>query len=385
MKSLHLFLTIIFVLSMTVAFSACNEGDGGADGDTADGDSNTEDGDNTTDGDTNTADGDNTTDGDTNTADGDNDTDGDSSEADESNLIWQNPPAGSLMDWEDAKDYCINLSLDGYSDWRLPTISELRSLIRGCPYTETDGICRVTDECLSADPPCLDTDYNRCEYESGPADGCYWSEDMQGKCGNHWSSSQVVELGWGRWSVSFPEALVRPADKAELQYVRCVSNGVTPGTWLDPNTKIIWENPPLASTMMWKPANRYCDDLRLDNHSDWRLPTIDELRTLTRGCNPTITGGECPITNDCTPDECTNDHDTCYGSCNSHEGPDSGCYWDNNLEGTCYFYWSSTIDHSFNNPTFEAQFFINFENGGIGSYSDVVGDTLRPRCMRKKD
>ncbi len=40
-------------------------------------------------------------------------------------LIWQREDDGVKRNWEDAKRYCSNLLLDGYSDWRLPTIEEL--------------------------------------------------------------------------------------------------------------------------------------------------------------------------------------------------------------------------------------------------------------------
>ena len=40
-------------------------------------------------------------------------------------LIWQREDDGIKRNWEDAKRYCSNLSLDGYSDWRLPTMEEL--------------------------------------------------------------------------------------------------------------------------------------------------------------------------------------------------------------------------------------------------------------------
>lgn len=43
-------------------------------------------------------------------------------------LIWQQKTAGT-MNWDDAMKYCKNLKLGSYSDWRLPSIEELLSIV----------------------------------------------------------------------------------------------------------------------------------------------------------------------------------------------------------------------------------------------------------------
>jgi len=44
-------------------------------------------------------------------------------------LIWPKSLTKNPMNFNDAKKYCSNLSLDGYKNWRLPTIEELKSFI----------------------------------------------------------------------------------------------------------------------------------------------------------------------------------------------------------------------------------------------------------------
>lgn len=43
-------------------------------------------------------------------------------------LIWQQTEGGQ-MDWHAAEAYCSGLFLGGYSDWRLPSVEELETLI----------------------------------------------------------------------------------------------------------------------------------------------------------------------------------------------------------------------------------------------------------------
>jgi formylglycine-generating enzyme required for sulfatase activity len=47
------------------------------------------------------------------------------------NLQWQdNADAKTVIeDWDGAKSYCANLTLEGYRDWRLPSIKELQSIV----------------------------------------------------------------------------------------------------------------------------------------------------------------------------------------------------------------------------------------------------------------
>ncbi len=52
------------------------------------------------------------------------------------------------------------------------------------------------------------------------------------------------------------------------------------GYWTDPSTGLMWAARGNGKRMGWHKATRYCRNLRLAGHSDWRLPSIDELHGL---------------------------------------------------------------------------------------------------------
>jgi hypothetical protein len=122
------------------------------------------------------------------------------------------------------------------------------------------------------------------------------------------------------------------------------------GGKLDPLTNLCWQNPPSTDEFTWNEAVTYCDGLSLAGHDDWRLPMIQELISLLRGCvggteTSDLSTSTCGVTDpDCLV------YDACWDSaCSDCEwllgGPDDdpvGCYWDPTLAGECNSYWSSS-------------------------------------------
>lgn len=116
-------------------------------------------------------------------------------------LMWQNGN-GFGGEWEGANNYCTNLDRGGYKDWRLPTVSELRSLIRGCPATRPGGSCGVTDSCLEDD--CWNDPCDGCEPEQGPGlDGLYAPSELSGDGWEYWTSDPVPDQDERVWYINF--------------------------------------------------------------------------------------------------------------------------------------------------------------------------------------
>jgi hypothetical protein len=64
----------------------------------------------------------------------------------ETGLSWSFKSSGE-MNWEEAITYCDNLNESGNSDWRLPTIGELKTIINLEPISY-EWFCNVSDSCL---------------------------------------------------------------------------------------------------------------------------------------------------------------------------------------------------------------------------------------------
>jgi hypothetical protein len=51
-------------------------------------------------------------------------------------------------------------------------------------------------------------------------------------------------------------------------------------SWLDSETGLTWTVKDNGEDVGWNQARGYCESMELDGFTDWRLPTIDELKTI---------------------------------------------------------------------------------------------------------
>lgn len=158
--------------------------------------------------------------------DDDDDNDDEVWEDPDTGLMWQNGGDVGVVayNWRQSQRYCRNLIRGDFDDWRLPTIDELRSLVRGCSLTESGGACGVTDDCPGED--CRGDPCSECDFLAGPGPGgVYWPDEITGfyswyTTTGYRTSTLVTGYTDITWSVAFEKGFVNPVNG--YVPVRCV-------------------------------------------------------------------------------------------------------------------------------------------------------------------
>ncbi len=179
-------------------------------------------------------------------------------------LVWQKVDGGE-MTYENAVTFCNNLTLAGYSDWRLPTGIELFSI---------NNYSRIN--------PALDTVYftkTQAEY--------WWTNEKL-----HTDSTKIWVVNAGGGIGAHPKTETVSAGGNKKFHVRAVRNPITTtfsvphftdngnGTITDNYTKLVWQKVQSSNAMTWEAALIYSTNFSLAGKSDWRLPNIKELQSL---------------------------------------------------------------------------------------------------------
>ncbi|MDP6494955.1 MAG: DUF1566 domain-containing protein [Dehalococcoidia bacterium] len=204
-------------------------------------------------------------------------------------LMWQKDPRDKKT-YADAVKGTGLLGLGGYSDWRLPTIKELYSLIL---FSGTDvSPCMGGGTCNGV--PFVDTIF--FDFEYGDSASGERVIDAQ-----YWSATEYVGTTMGRddtvFGVNFADGRIKgyprdtgPRGEPFTGFVRYVRGNTTyginnfvdngDGTITDEATRLVWMQADSGTALNWQAALAYCENLDYAEYDDWRLPDAKELQSI---------------------------------------------------------------------------------------------------------
>ncbi len=202
-------------------------------------------------------------------------------------LIWQKEVLPK-MSYNQAVKYANSAQIGGSSDWRIPTIKELYSLMN---FSGQTGKSNPSNKNVPSDAkPYLDTRFFDFEY---PSERRYI--DAQ-----YWSSTDYVSTTMRGtktfFGVNFADGRIKGYPKYKAHggtakfYLRLVRGNTNygknkfvdnlDGTIFDKATKLLWMKDDSQYGMNWKKALSYCENATVAGNSHWRLPNAKELQSL---------------------------------------------------------------------------------------------------------
>ncbi len=258
------------------------------------------------------------------------------------------------MTYDEAVAGAETFELAGYTDWRLPTIKELYSLIifsgqdpSGYEGTSTSGLV-----------PFIDTDY--FDFDYGDTDAGERIIDAQ-----YASLTKYVDVTMiddeTMFGVNFADGRIKGYGlelmgndkKFFVAYVRgntdygindFTANGN--GTITDNATGLMWMRSDNGEGLTWEEALAYAENLDFAGHTDWRLPDIKELQSIvdyTRSPETTSSAAIDPLFN-------------CTQIFNEGQEVDYPYYWSGTTHAThtgsggaaCYVSFGKALGYMFN-------------------------------------
>ena len=168
------------------------------------------------------------------------------------NLTWQNsdPYIIGSKTYSQAQSYCTSLNLNGHNDWRLPTAYELLSTVT--------------------------------KARTRPAINLLFSIDYS----DYWTSTQLSDGDYR--VIDFDYGINQPENSNSYNEVRCVRGSMavvniqkSGDVVIDHTHKLMWQDNASLDKKDFNEALSSCESLNLHGATDWRLPNINELLSVT--------------------------------------------------------------------------------------------------------
>lgn len=206
-------------------------------------------------------------------------------------LMWVQAMSDKVS-YTDAISGAAKQTVGGHSDWRVPTIKELYSLINfngtdisastsgevvpfidstvfGFSYPDTSNGGRPINSQWVTSTQYVSTVFNgdKCFFGVNFVDGrikCYPEAARQGSDGKDYYVRYVRDAGSSQKSTYGANSFAATSS----------------GTVKDSSTGLTWQQKDSGKGMNWQSALSYCSALTLDGKDDWRLPNAKELQSI---------------------------------------------------------------------------------------------------------
>ena len=224
-----------------------------------------------------------------------------------SGLMWQEIPTSEGFNWQDAKEYCENLELGGYDDWRMPSAKELFSISNfnsGWPYLDTNYFSLVNNEEVDKSEQYWSSNTYVGHTEEGGYNAAFGVNHATGHIKAYPAAAPDKEKdhkgpppnrqpppGQGEPPENGrpPQNGERPTGNPLLKHVRAVRGTVyginnftdnKDGTISDNATGLMWPKGDSGKGLNWKDALVYAKNANIADYTDWRLPNVKELQGI---------------------------------------------------------------------------------------------------------
>ena len=309
-------------------------------------------------------------------------------------LIWQKNSEGGRKTWKNALAYCESLNTENYAglnNWRVPNFNELFSSGYGqesffsemiwssstLPTIREQAVTISNQDKDAVNKTKTGSQYVLCVHSDPCEEGKFWNGS---KCVNPCDTdpcngiqhstgvcSDTNATSWNDYSCGCADGY---GWNGTTCLPECSSTSGTP--CYDSTSGLTW-SAKSPTGMYWDSAVTYCKNNTEGGYTDWRLPDIDELRTLILECAAVQTGGECGVTTSCLSSDCwtRKDCQTC--------GPDST--GGHSKFGDTDYMWSSSIRSD--NTEHEYAWSLFFNNANLGYIYKTRSYYVR--CVRNAD
>jgi hypothetical protein len=221
-------------------------------------------------------------------------------------LMWEQS-MGDKITFDEASSKATNSSLGGHTDWRVPKIKELYSLI----------LFTGSVQGASTIEKFIDTEY----FTQALGNTAIGEREIDAQT---WSSTEYVGRTMNSdetvFGVNFIDGRIKGYPKykqgsglANIMYFRMVRGNIDygknnfidneNGTISDLATGLMWQQNDNSSGMNWEEALSYAQTLNLGANNDWRLPNAKELQSIIDYSRSVQTNSSAAINQifNCTP------------------------------------------------------------------------------------